>query len=139
MIKDTVSSGKNRQKIKLGTKFNKNFQNPYPLQYNEPFKSQKRDEISRNYKHSKSNSEAVRNPRSRNFQDSVNHETEHVYLNKKSLKLGNINPEQQILISQGQTENDQNLVIFSKDFNTVKYSQSPFLNKLTNLKHTSQK
>lgn len=103
--------------------------NPYPGQVN------LKKEISRNYKHSKSNSQNVDNNQARNFDDFI---TANPSQNNNALRLNNINIEHPAVTPGTVYENDENLVIFPKDFNTVKYSQSPFLNKLTNLKAKSR-
>lgn len=124
------------KKSNIFVKQNKITHNPYPG------KISLKKEISRNYKHSKSNSQTVANNSGKKFNEfhpkDVNN-ANNVYSSKKGLQLNNINHEQPVIVPNGVYDNDQNVVIFPKDFNTVKYSQSPFLNKLTNLKQRSKK
>jgi hypothetical protein len=102
---------------------------PYPSAMNEQFNMLLNKDLAKHYKHIKSNSEAVTN-QFNHFEDSkadVGH-----YENQRRLVVNQISPEKPVLVSQGAHE--ENMVILSNNFNTVKYSQSPFLNKLTSLK-----
>lgn len=107
-------------------------QAPYPPNMNDNFNLQLKYDLAKQYKHIKSNSEAV-NHHGRNLNDSAHGEIEQIYSNRKGLRISNYSPDKQMYASHA-THDDQNMVIFSNDFNTVKYSQSPFLNKLTSLK-----
>ena len=123
---------KSRKGVKLGRKLNKFNQNPYPTQFKNNFNMQMNKEGSRNYKHSKCSSEGVTQPN--NFKNYTNEEADHVYSNRRGLLLNNFGQNHHVQIGQEANENDHNYVIFPKDFHTAKFSQSPFLNKLTSLK-----
>lgn len=98
---------------------------------NKEFNLQLQYDMAKHYKHIKSNSEAA-TKYSNNLNESGTDTSANVYANKRSLKLQNYSPDKKMIGLM--PSDDQNVVIFSNDFNTVKYSQSPFLNKLTNLK-----
>jgi hypothetical protein len=136
-IKD-LSNSRSRKNTKMNSQFKKKLaQAPYPTNMNENFNLQLRNDLAMQYKHIKSNSEAVTH-NGKDFSESGHGDIEQVYSNQKGLRIHNYSPEKPIYASQG-TNEDHNMVIFSNDFNTVKYSQSPFLNKLTGLKQKSQK
>lgn len=125
------------------TVLNKFSNNPYPPQFfgsnNDMFNHQTKGYSERHYKHMKSNSEAVHKLH-QDFEESKNDSSTQGRASKKGLKLENYSPEKQIPhICTNYDNTDQNMIIFSNDFNTVKYSQSPFLNKLTNLKQKLSK
>jgi hypothetical protein len=140
-IKD-LSNSRSRSRSRKSTKMNSQYkkklaQAPYPTNMKDNFNLQLRNDLAKQYKHIKSNSEAVTH-NGKNLNESGHGDIEQVYSNRKGLRIHNYSPEKANYASQGANE-DHNMVIFSSDFNTVKYSQSPFLNKLTGLKQKSQK
>jgi len=137
------SRSKSKRSIQSSSKYNNIPKNPYPLNIfasNKDGMSHKfNNESAKHYKHIKSNSEAVNKLR-QDFDESKGDNSAQVYSNRHSKLHKKYSPEKAIPpISIKDDNNDQNLIIFSDCFNTVKYSQSPFLNKLTNLKQKMTK
>ena len=140
ILRDPSSGSRSRsRRARLNSSNNKKQQihPPYPDRYPTALRDQfnmhtKYDSL-KQYKHTKSNSEAV-TKHTKDFNDS-GIDNDHVYANRNSLKIQNYSPDKHVLALSGNNENiDQHIVVLTNNFNTVKYSQSPFLNKLTNLK-----
>jgi len=106
---------------------------PYPeFVRNDKFQRNLQYELVKQYKHIKSNSEAAHKG-AKCLNESGNDIDKNVYSNRKSLH----NYDQykhEIILPNSSNNKDKQTYIFGNEFNTVKYSQSPFLNKLTNLK-----
>jgi hypothetical protein len=142
-IKFRELSGSRNKGRGQNSAMNKFDHNPYPIQFfsskNDMFNHQMKGDSWKQYKHMKSNSEAV-HKLNQDFEESKNDSGIQGRIVKKGLQLKNYSPEKKIPhIFTKEDNNDQNMIIFSNDFNTVKYSQSPFLNKLTNLKQKLSK
>lgn len=82
-------------------------------------------------KHTKSNSEAAHKSL-KYLNDSHSENTANVYANRNMVHRHGKNSE--MILPLHNDSGDKNTLLFNHEFNTVKYSQSPFLNKLTNLK-----
>lgn len=116
---------------------------PYPESVtgnrHDNFNLQLQYDMAKQYKHIKSNSEAVNQHHTGTFADSQSDAIENVYSNPKPRRARHTNYSPDGKANLCLQNPEENVVVFANDFNTVKYSQSPFLNKLTNLKQKLSK
>ena len=107
--------------------------NNKPL-YNDPmrqdsYSKQVQIDLAKYYKHMKSNSEAAHSSL-KHLNNSASEISSNVYSNQNIRKHNKYSAMALPMNNSG----ERNALLLGNDFNTVKYSQSPFLNKLTNLK-----
>ena len=86
-------------------------------------------DLAKYYKHMKSNSEAA-HKRMKNLNNSASEISSNVYSNQNIRKHHKYTG----MALPVNTSGERKALFIGNEFNTVKYSQSPFLNKLTNLK-----
>lgn len=103
---------------------------PYPdLTRKDTSKRKNGYSISKQNKHIKSNSDAVHNDMNY-LNESQGEGSSHVYANRKTKRK----KQSEMVLPIHNDSAERNALLFNSEFNTVKYAQSPFLNKLTSLK-----